>query len=51
VAVPQSATAVASYPAATLDTSEHPGSAKDFVAWLRSPAARELLQAAGFERP
>lgn len=51
VAVPDARNAVASYPAAALGSARDPGAARDFVAWLRSPRARALLSAAGFETP
>ncbi|MEU3446130.1 molybdate ABC transporter substrate-binding protein [Streptomyces thermolilacinus] len=51
VAVPDAQNAVASYPAATLDSTADAGEAQRFVDWLRSPRARALLSAAGFETP
>ncbi|OEJ94514.1 molybdate ABC transporter substrate-binding protein [Streptomyces thermolilacinus SPC6] len=51
VAVPDAQNAVASYPAATLDSTADAGAAQRFVDWLRSPRARALLSAAGFETP
>ncbi|MFG3494989.1 molybdate ABC transporter substrate-binding protein [Streptomyces sp. NPDC047928] len=51
VAVPDAQNAVASYPAATLDSSAHAGAAAGFVKWLGSDEARELLRAAGFGTP
>ncbi|WP_374985949.1 molybdate ABC transporter substrate-binding protein [Streptomyces fradiae] len=51
VAVPDAQNAVASYPAAALDTARDAGAARGFVEWLRSARARELLSAAGFETP
>ncbi|MFE1575720.1 molybdate ABC transporter substrate-binding protein [Streptomyces fradiae] len=51
VAVPDAQNAVASYPAAALDTARDAGAARAFVEWLRSARARELLSAAGFETP
>ncbi|MCP9986550.1 molybdate ABC transporter substrate-binding protein [Streptomyces sudanensis] len=51
VAVPDAHNAVASYPAAVLGSARDAGAARDFVAWLRSPRARALLTAAGFEVP
>ncbi|WP_262387284.1 molybdate ABC transporter substrate-binding protein [Streptomyces sp. TRM49041] len=51
VAVPDARNAVASYPAATLDSAADAEAARAFVAWLRSAEARELLAEAGFETP
>ncbi|CAL9523337.1 molybdate ABC transporter substrate-binding protein [Streptomyces sp. enrichment culture] len=51
VAVPDAQNAVASYPAAPLDATADAGEARRFVDWLRSPRARALLSAAGFETP
>lgn len=51
VAVPDAQNAVASYPAATLDSSGNAEAARAFVAWLRSAEARRLLTEAGFETP
>ncbi|MFD8551901.1 molybdate ABC transporter substrate-binding protein [Streptomyces fradiae] len=51
VAVPDAQNAVASYPAAALDTARDAGAARGFVEWLRSAHARRLLSAAGFETP
>ncbi|MEV8311211.1 molybdate ABC transporter substrate-binding protein [Streptomyces flavidovirens] len=51
VAVPDAQNAVASYPAAVLDDSEHREGASDFVRWLASPKAQKLLRDAGFQAP
>lgn len=51
VAVPDAQNAVASYPAAVLDDSEHGEEASDFVKWLASPKAQKLLRDAGFQAP
>lgn len=51
VAVPDAQNAVASYPAAVLDDSEHSGEASEFVRWLASPKAQKLLRDAGFQAP
>lgn len=51
VAVPDAQNAVASYPAAPLASARDAAAARDFVDWLRSPRARALLTAAGFEAP
>lgn len=39
------------YPIAALDDSENPAAARAFVAWMRSPQAREILARAGFGAP
>ncbi len=51
VAVPDAQNAVASYPAAVLDGSEHSEEASDLVRWLTSPKAQKLLRDAGFQAP
>jgi molybdate transport system substrate-binding protein len=51
VAIPDAENAVASYPAATLTTSRHPGAAAEFVRWLSSEQAQRLLHDAGFQKP
>ncbi|MFF4955315.1 molybdate ABC transporter substrate-binding protein [Streptomyces chattanoogensis] len=49
--IPDAQNAVASYPAATLKTSEHAEAAEAFVKWLSSPAAQKILRDAGFQKP
>ncbi|OEU94807.1 molybdate ABC transporter substrate-binding protein [Streptomyces oceani] len=51
VAIPDEDNAIASYPAASLAASESPERAADFVRWLRTPDAQEVLRAEGFQRP
>ncbi|MFV0127933.1 molybdate ABC transporter substrate-binding protein [Streptomyces sp. HMX112] len=51
VALPDARNAVASYPAATLDSSDDRRAAGDFVKWLGSAQARALLRDAGFRTP
>ncbi|WP_405901727.1 molybdate ABC transporter substrate-binding protein [Streptomyces sp. NBC_00727] len=51
VGIPDEQNAVASYPAATLKTSEHGAAAEAFVKWLSSPEARKILTGAGFQQP
>ncbi|PZT77241.1 MULTISPECIES: molybdate ABC transporter substrate-binding protein [unclassified Streptomyces] len=51
VDIPDAQNAVASYPAATLNGSEHGDAAAAFVKWLSSPEARKILTGAGFQRP
>lgn len=51
VAVPDAQNAVASYPAATLKASQHAKEADEFVKWLSSDEARQLLRTAGFQQP
>ncbi|MEW1658624.1 MULTISPECIES: molybdate ABC transporter substrate-binding protein [unclassified Streptomyces] len=49
--IPDAQNAVASYPAATLKSSEHAAAAAEFVTWLSTPEAQRMLQAAGFQKP
>ncbi|MFE7312009.1 molybdate ABC transporter substrate-binding protein [Streptomyces sp. NPDC057555] len=49
--IPDAQNAVASYPAATLKSSEHAAAATEFVKWLSTPEAQRMLQAAGFQKP
>ncbi|MEU9113191.1 molybdate ABC transporter substrate-binding protein [Streptomyces sp. NPDC048483] len=49
--IPDAQNAVASYPAATLKTSEHAKDAAMFVKWLSSPEAQKILRDAGFQKP
>ncbi|MFJ8971884.1 MULTISPECIES: molybdate ABC transporter substrate-binding protein [Streptomyces] len=51
IEIPDAENAIASYPAATLKTSEHSEAAAAFVAWLSTPAAQKILQGAGFQQP
>ncbi|WP_398932903.1 molybdate ABC transporter substrate-binding protein [Streptomyces sp. 130] len=51
VDIPDEQNAVASYPAATLRTSEHAAAAEAFVKWLSSPEAQKILTGAGFQQP
>lgn len=51
VDIPDAQNAVASYPAATLKTSEHEAAAAAFVKWLSTPEAQKILRQAGFQKP
>ncbi|MEU5542861.1 molybdate ABC transporter substrate-binding protein [Streptomyces sioyaensis] len=51
VAIPDAQNAVASYPAATLKSSQHSAAAAAFVKWLSTPEAQKILQQAGFQKP
>ncbi|MBW1604473.1 molybdate ABC transporter substrate-binding protein [Streptomyces sp. JJ66] len=51
VEIPDARNAIAAYPAATLTSSEHPGAAAEFVAWLSSAEARRIFQDAAFQQP
>jgi molybdate transport system substrate-binding protein len=51
VGIPDGQNAVASYPAATLKSSENPGAADAFVKWLTRPGAQKILRDAGFQKP
>ncbi|WP_097868331.1 molybdate ABC transporter substrate-binding protein [Streptomyces sp. rh34] len=51
VEIPDEQNAIASYPAATLKTSQHREAAAAFVAWLSTPAAQKILRGAGFQQP
>lgn len=51
VNIPDAQNAVAQYPAATLKTAKDSAAATAFVAWLSSPEAQKILQAAGFQKP
>lgn len=51
VDIPDAQNAVASYPAATLKTSEHGEAASAFVAWLSGAEAQKILAEAGFQQP
>lgn len=49
--IPDAQNAVASYPAATLKTSENSEAATAFVTWLSTPEAQKILADAGFQQP
>ncbi|GHB01409.1 MULTISPECIES: molybdate ABC transporter substrate-binding protein [Streptomyces] len=49
--IPDAQNAVASYPAATLRTSENSEAAAAFVTWLSSTDAQKFLTDAGFQKP
>ncbi len=49
--IPAELNAVARYPAAVIADTDHPAEASDFVAWLASPAAQDVLAQSGFARP
>ncbi|MFE2917298.1 molybdate ABC transporter substrate-binding protein [Kitasatospora indigofera] len=51
VDIPDDQNAVASYPAATLDSSRNAAAAGAFVTWLTGPEAQQILTGAGFEKP
>ncbi|MGX2996337.1 molybdate ABC transporter substrate-binding protein [Streptomyces sp. JNUCC 64] len=51
IAIPDDQNAIARYPAAVLKGSEDTAAAQTFVEWLSSPAARKILQDAGFQKP
>lgn len=51
IGIPDAENAIASYPAATLKTSEHSEAAAAFVAWLSTPEAQKILRGAGFQQP
>lgn len=51
VPVPEESNAVAVYPAAVLNESEHAAAARDFIAWLRAAPGQRVLRAAGFQAP
>jgi molybdate transport system substrate-binding protein len=51
VEIPDDQNAVASYPAATLKTSQNAEAAAAFVQWLRGPEAQKILRDAGFQQP
>jgi molybdate transport system substrate-binding protein len=51
VTIPDSQNAIASYPAATIKDSKQSAAAADFVKWLSSPEAQQILQKAGFQKP
>ncbi|MBB5937898.1 molybdate ABC transporter substrate-binding protein [Streptomyces zagrosensis] len=51
VAIPDAQNAIASYPAATLNSSRHGAQAAAFVRWLSTAKAQKMLHNAGFQRP
>jgi molybdate transport system substrate-binding protein len=51
VPIPDARNAIASYPAATLKSSERPDAAAEFVKWLSTPRAQKILRDAGFLKP
>ncbi|MFC7303475.1 molybdate ABC transporter substrate-binding protein [Streptomyces monticola] len=51
VDIPDAQNAIASYPAATLEQSQHKSDAAAFVKWLSTPEAQKLLRDAGFQQP
>lgn len=51
VAIPERYNVTATYPAATLDDSDHPARARDFVDWLADGEGQRLLREAGFQQP
>ncbi|MEV4739701.1 molybdate ABC transporter substrate-binding protein [Streptomyces sp. NPDC049555] len=51
VEIPPTQNAVATYPAATLRNAKHTKQADDFITWLTSDEAQQLLRKAGFEKP
>ncbi|MEV4431645.1 molybdate ABC transporter substrate-binding protein [Streptomyces sp. NPDC049585] len=51
VEIPATQNAVATYPAATLRNAKHTKQADDFITWLTSDEAQQLLRKAGFEKP
>ncbi|MFF5899941.1 molybdate ABC transporter substrate-binding protein [Streptomyces argenteolus] len=51
IEIPDAQNAIASYPAATLKSSENSGAAAAFVSWLSSPEAQKILRDAGFQKP
>ncbi|MET9425563.1 molybdate ABC transporter substrate-binding protein [Streptomyces sp. NPDC006540] len=51
VDIPDGHNAVASYPAATLKSSQNADAAEAFVTWLTGPEAQKILRDAGFQQP
>ncbi|MFC5718787.1 molybdate ABC transporter substrate-binding protein [Streptomyces gamaensis] len=51
VTIPDAQNAVADYPAASLKSSRHTKEADEFVKWLSTDDAQQLLRAAGFQQP
>ena len=50
VDIPDAQNAIASYPAATLKSSENADDAASFVKWLSGPEAQRILKDAGFQK-
>lgn len=51
VEIPDDENAIASYPAATLNTTKDEDAAADFVEWQTSAKAQKILGSAGFQQP
>ena len=51
VTIPASDNATTLYPIATISSSKHKSIARAFVSYVLSPAGRQVLAAAGFEKP
>ena len=51
VTIPTAENIVATYPAATVGSSEQPELANEFVSFLTSPAAQDILRRYGFDAP
>lgn len=51
IEIPDDENALASYPAATLNTTKAEDAAADFVEWLNSAEARKIMAGAGFQKP
>jgi molybdate transport system substrate-binding protein len=51
VQIPDGQNAIASYPAATINSSKNATAAADFVRWLGSPEGQKILADAGFQKP
>ena len=51
IAIPQAVNASTAYPIAVLAASKNAATARAFVAYVRSPAGRSVLDAAGFRAP
>ncbi|WP_199547175.1 molybdate ABC transporter substrate-binding protein [Streptomyces sp. N35] len=49
--IPDAQNAIAAYPAATLEVSEHSAAAAAFVKWLSGAEAQKILADAGFQKP
>jgi len=51
IALPAAANAVATYPIAVVSATDHADVAREFVAFVLSPPAQDLLRRAGFGPP